>query len=610
MAVWTFRARGRDAASAAAMWPAAHLLIAVTGHLASPLIALGAAWAALFARRAPRWGMHGAGAALLLGLGADWMDGTAPGWAAAARWALLMGVGPALAGIGSRMGRGASTGNDRPQPAPAAPREGAATDSETVDTAIGIVLRATDAHEAALWRAEGEQEDRSASLMARVAAPDVPAPASPVALAGHPFAWAIDERLPQRIERGKRDLPSPWAAEMLLVPVETEQGGMVLSLAYPGMVPPGAEAAAVRGGQHLATVLGLLRGRSSIHRAEAGMRAMADAVRVLPGELEMGKFAGELCAVVRQGTGAAGAAVMMVTDDSGRGKVLHASGDPMPMAAEAFGEGESRVALAVKHGVDLAYADLKRERDRLPLLAPGEKWERAPRSAVVLPLMVDGRAIGAVAAWHPEPGRFGEREREILHSLCSIAPLPMRSARRFEALDHRASTDPLTDLPNRSAFDQRLTALSGYFDRYARPFSLIAIDVDFFKKFNDTWGHEAGDRVLRHVADLLKATVRDVDLPARLGGEEFVVLLPETTLRQATEAAERIRRSLESRSVNWNGRPLSVTASLGVACVPDCTAVPADALALADAALYRAKELGRNRVAAAPRAEKEAGTRG
>ena len=118
-----------------------------------------------------------------------------------------------------------------------------------------------------------------------------------------------------------------------------------------------------------------------------------------------------------------------------------------------------------------------------------------------------------------------------------------------------------------------MASLSSYFDRYARPFSVIALDVDFFKKFNDTWGHEAGDRVLQHVAELLRATVRDVDLPARMGGEEFVVLLPETTLRQAAEAAERIRRTLESKAVIWNGRPLSVTASLGVSACPDSTEV-------------------------------------
>lgn len=602
--MWAFRVRGKDAGAAAALWPPVHLLIAATGHLASPLAPLAAGWVVLFGRRAPKWAAPAAGVVAALGIGVDWIDGTAPEWTAAAGWVLLMALAAGLAawvahGPGAkRMGSAAVA---EPEAAPR--RDGEVTDAEAVENALAVILRATDAHEAALWRGDGMDDQRSATMLVRAAAPEVPAAESPVVLAGHPFAWAIDERLPQRIQRGKRDLPSPWAAEMLLLPVEVEARVMVLALAYPGQVPPGAEAAAVRGGQHLGTLLGLLKSRAAVRRADAGMRAMADAVRTLPGELELDKFAAQLAAAVRQGTGAAGAAVALVTDDAGRGKVLHASGEPMPMGAEAFGEGESRLSLAVKHGVDLNYVDLRRERDRLPLLAPGEKWEQAPRSAAVLPLMVDGRAIGVVAAWHPEPGRFGEREREILHLLCSVAPMPMRSARRFEALDQRASTDPLTGLPNRSAFDQRLVALSSYFDRYARPFALVTLDVDFFKKFNDTWGHEAGDRVLQHVSDLLKSTVRDVDLPARLGGEEFAVLLPETTLRQAMDAAERIRRTLESRTVNWQGRPLSVTASIGVSACPDCTATPSELLGLADAALYRAKESGRNRVAAAPKLE-------
>jgi diguanylate cyclase (GGDEF)-like protein len=574
------RARGKDAAAAAALWPPLHVLLAATGSLASPLVPLALAWTGLFARRAqPRLVLPAAGAVAVLAIAADALDGVLPAWTMVLRWILLMA----------------------PPPPPHARRGGEATDGEAVETALATVMRATDAHEAALWRAEGEGDERTALLLSRVAAPDVAAPESPVPLAGHPFAWAVDERLPQRIERGKKQLPSPWAAEMLLVPVETADGVRVLALGYPGMVPPGAETAAVRAGHHLSTLLSLLKARHAVRRAEAGLRAMGEAMKTLPGALELNEFAAQLAAAVRAGTGAAGAAVAMVTDEGGgRGKVLHVAGDSIPMDAEAFGEGDSRLALAVKHGVELSHADLRREGDRLPLLTATERWEAPPRSAAVLPLMLDGRAMGAVVAWHPEPGRFGDREMEIVRLLVSVAPLPMRSARRFEALDQRASTDPLTGLANRSTFDARLASLSSYFDRYARPFSVVALDVDFFKKFNDTWGHEAGDRVLQHVAELLRATVRDVDLPARMGGEEFVVLLPETTLRQAMDAAERIRRTLEAKAVIWNGHPLRVTASLGVSACPDCTASPAEVLAQADAALYRAKDAGRNQVASAP----------
>ena len=611
LAGWTARARGKDAAAAAALWPPLHLLLLATGSLASPLIPLAAGWTALFARRAPVKAVLPAAAVVaVLGLVGDAVDGTLPAWTLALRWVLLLAVGGGLgvliAGAPAPRRAGKASPAEPAEPAARARRPGEVTDAEAVEIALATVMRATDAHEAALWRAEGEGEERSAALLARVAAPDVAPPETPVPLAGHPFAWAVDERLPQRIERGKKQLPSPWAAEMLLVPVETADGVRVLALGYPGMVPPGAETAAARAGHHLATLLALLKARHAVRRAEAGLRAMGEAMRTLPGALELNEFAGQLAAAVRAGTGAAGAAVAMVTDETGRGKVLHVSGEVIPMDAEAFGEGESRLALAVKHGVELSHADLRRERDRLPLLTPSERWEAPPRSAAVLPLMLDGRAIGAVVAWHPEPARFGEREMEIVRMVCSIAPLPMRSARRLEALDQRASTDPLTGLANRSQFDSRLAALSGYWDRYARPFSVVALDVDFFKKFNDSWGHDAGDRVLQHVAELLRQTVRDVDLPARIGGEEFVVLLPETGLRQAAEAAERIRRTLEARHVIWNGRPLSVTASIGVSAVPDCTTVPAEVLGQADAALYRAKEAGRNRVATAPALHREA----
>jgi diguanylate cyclase (GGDEF)-like protein len=403
------------------------------------------------------------------------------------------------------------------------------------------------------------------------------------------------------LQRGRRELPSPWAAEMLLVPADEGRG--VLALAYPGVVPPGAEHVALEAGALLSTLLSLLRLRADSEHAEARVRAMADAVRRLPGELDLGQFARHLAATAWQGTRAGGAAVALAADETGRGRILHVAegtAEP-PTVAEAFGDGDSRMALAAKHATALAYDDLARERERLPLLTPGERWVAAPRSAAVLPLVVEGRAIGVVAVWDARPGRFGPREMDLLRVLCSIAPLPMRSARKYEALDQRASTDDLTGLPNRGAFEQKLASASGYFDRYARPFSVLVLDVDHFKGFNDTWGHEAGDRVLRHVAEVIRGTVRDVDLPARLGGEEFVVVLPETGVRAAADAAERLRRAIEVRSVVWNGRTLSVTVSVGVASAPDCTDVAGEVLGLADAALYRAKGAGRNRVAAAPR---------
>ncbi|HEX5725243.1 MAG TPA: sensor domain-containing diguanylate cyclase, partial [Longimicrobiaceae bacterium] len=466
--------------------------------------------------------------------------------------------------------------------------------------ALELVRRATDAHEAALWQAGGGAEPASARLLARAASPGVVVPEPEVALEGHPFRLTLDEQVPQRWERGRKLLPSPWAAEMLLVPVDAPAG--VLALAYPGIVPPGAESASVRAAEHLAALAVLLRTRAVAGREEGAMKALVDAARTLPGELDPEHFAAHLSATVLRTTGAAGAAVALAPDDTGKGRVLHASvADGRPPRLREYGEGDSRLALAVKHGVELAWDDLLREPERLALCTPDEEWDVAPRSAAVQPLLADGRALGAVVAWHPEPGRFGEREREFLRLLCSLAPLPLRSASRYVAVEQKATTDSLTGLPNRRTFEQKLAAAASRFDRYARPFSLVMLDVDHFKQVNDAWGHPAGDRVLQEVAAVLREGVRDLDLAARVGGEEFVLLLPETGLQAAAEVAERIRRTVEGRPVAWEGRTLAVTVSLGVAACPECAAAPNEALKLADEALYRAKGSGRNRVTLAPK---------
>jgi diguanylate cyclase (GGDEF)-like protein len=597
VAVQVHRAGGGRTQVALAAWPPLHVLLFATGSVDSPLIALAAAWVAFLGRAPVAVRIAGWGMAALLVPAAQWLYGPLPTVPSLVRYELLLVVAAALSAL-----RRERTSSTAVVPADEDVREASAAgdgDDDALKTALEMVRRATDAHEATLWRADGEW--RSARLVGRAAAPGVPLPDAVVALEGSPYKWAVEEQLPQHVRRGKRDLPAPWAEEMLVVPVDLPEG--VLALAYPGLVPPGADAAALAAAKHLATVDGLLRLRGGQAAEDARVRAIAEAARSLPGEIEVDAFARRLASLVRQGTGAAGVAVALGPDEAGRGRVLVVddTGPSPQLAADGFGEGDSRLALAMKHAVDLAYDDLRREREKLPLLTAGEQWKMLPRAALVFPLVAEGRTLGAVAAWHPEPGRFGEKERELLRLLCSIAPLPLRSARKYEALDHRAHTDALTGLPNRAAFEERLATLAHVFDRYARPFSLLVLDVDFFKKFNDTHGHEAGDRVLQHVAAVVRQTVRDVDTPARFGGEEFVVLMPETGYRASYDAAERLRRAIESHPLTWNGRPLAVTVSIGAAACPDCTAAASEVLKLADDALYRAKADGRNRVASAPR---------
>lgn len=169
-----------------------------------------------------------------------------------------------------------------------------------------------------------------------------------------------------------------------------------------------------------------------------------------------------------------------------------------------------------------------------------------------------------------------------------------------EALAALARTDALTDLPNRRALEDELTRASARASRDGTWLSVIALDVDHFKRFNDTHGHAAGDAVLATVGKVLVAQCRKGDVPARYGGEEFTVVLPNTNPLGATVVAERIRRAFEASETVFEGKVLKVTMSVGVASAQGRETEPVAALsARADEALYAAKHAGRNRVVSA-----------
>ena len=176
---------------------------------------------------------------------------------------------------------------------------------------------------------------------------------------------------------------------------------------------------------------------------------------------------------------------------------------------------------------------------------------------------------------------------------------PLMIARRleeaFDKLAHLSKTDQLTGLANRRHFEQVLDAFYYQARRYNRPLSLITLDIDFFKAVNDTIGHAAGDELLKIVSEELEKACRKADLPARLGGDEFAVLLPETPSSSAAAVAERFRTALHERPMIAGGVEIKATSSIGIA---DLNAGqmdgPGGLMALADKALYAAKELGRD----------------
>lgn len=180
--------------------------------------------------------------------------------------------------------------------------------------------------------------------------------------------------------------------------------------------------------------------------------------------------------------------------------------------------------------------------------------------------------------------------------------------RRLQAELLRANTelqrltqiDPLTEVANRRHLSERLEEEFLRSKRYERPMSVGMLDIDHFKKLNDTYGHPAGDYALVQVANLIKQTLRRHDFVARYGGEEFVMLLPETPVDNAMQACERVRVCIEEAQIIYDGQRLPVTVSMGVCSFPHHLLTKAqDLITLADTALYDAKRSGRNRTVAA-----------
>ncbi len=210
-------------------------------------------------------------------------------------------------------------------------------------------------------------------------------------------------------------------------------------------------------------------------------------------------------------------------------------------------------------------------------------------SAVCVPISFMGRALGVLHAAAPAGKLPDASQIAQLTTLGQQAGARIGTVRAFHSTQHRAATDALTGLHNRRSAEERARELAGA----GRAFAVVLADLDHFKKLNDSRGHEAGDQALRLFADTLRAQLRDHDMAARWGGEEFVLILPNANAKHANEAAERIRDGLAT-SLLLGGSP-AFTSSFGVA---DSSMSPRfeKLLKIADEALYRAKDAGRDRV--------------
>ncbi len=222
-----------------------------------------------------------------------------------------------------------------------------------------------------------------------------------------------------------------------------------------------------------------------------------------------------------------------------------------------------------------------------------------PGSLLILPLAPEtGQPLGFIGLFRGKKAGFGSKEILLLRETARFITLHLRKISLFHNTRELAYVDSLTQIFNRRYFDQRYPKEIGRAQRYERTISLLMIDIDYFKKYNDLLGHMAGDEALRQVATTMEKNLRRADVVCRYGGEEFVVILPEIGIKAASWVAEKLRDAV--LAVHFPGEEKlphrHLTISIGVASFPENGKSAEEVLRQADKALYRAKDSGRNKV--------------
>ena len=221
---------------------------------------------------------------------------------------------------------------------------------------------------------------------------------------------------------------------------------------------------------------------------------------------------------------------------------------------------------------------------------------RPLRSVCASPLMTGNKVLGVVRVSGALPGMFNTDDLRLLDIFSSLGAVTLKNLLLYAKMEEMAIHDGLTGLYLKRFFEDKLAEEKRRADYSRTSFSLVLIDIDNFKRYNDDYGHSAGDIVLKNIAGVLSEYLEPTDLAARYGGEEFVALLPNKNKKEARAAAEKLRGAIESAKFVFRRVEGKVTASLGVVTYPEDGRSEEELLQSADRYLYQAKHLGRNRV--------------
>ena len=218
------------------------------------------------------------------------------------------------------------------------------------------------------------------------------------------------------------------------------------------------------------------------------------------------------------------------------------------------------------------------------------------KNCIIVPLICQERVVGVLnLADKIDGGGFGCEDIALVELFSQLVGASVGNIKLFEKIQHQATTDGLTGLANHKRFYQILERELWRTRRYGGQISLIMVDVDNLKKINDAYGHRAGDKVIRQIGRKIRECIRQIDTPARYGGDEFAIILPNTSLRDATVVAERMVDSVSRSPITWKKEQIGLSISVGLGQYGSDTS-PEDITSRSDQALYTAKQAGKNTV--------------
>ncbi len=352
-----------------------------------------------------------------------------------------------------------------------------------------------------------------------------------------------------------------------------------------------------RHAERLAQLVELQVTRNEVARQNRKMRALVRSAQEFNAAGEQDSLERRIADNVLEASGATFAALVAWQADARRGTVRHATTlypDPPPHAGDPV-EANSLVGSVCLDGTPRLWENAGAVAASDELFGPGALVPPSGALAI-LPMRRGQNVIGAIVIGASDVGALRQGDLRTAGFFALLAGSALEAAWEIEEVNRTARIDQLTGLWNRRHFDDELKRTLDQTDRFGGSCALVLADVDHFKNVNDTFGHAAGDRVLKTISQVMRDLVRTTDICARIGGEEFCVILPQTGQEGAIELAERLRANIEALPTRWHDRDIRVTASFGVATYEAGSGQVkrAQLFDATDRALYRAKGEGRN----------------